>query len=247
MKQTRRHPPAAFTLIELLVVVAIIGLLSAILLPALGKARERARRAVCASSLKQFILACHLYGGDNNDFLPYAGSDMSVATECPAMMSTATKNEIFKYGGNVGRIFCCPSLGEPFKPNEGWYRPTFGYVIGYLYLGGFTNTPWANGAGTNLWTAPRRLSDNPRLVLVADLNAWSDGTDSAWQTTVPHGRASGVAAGGKYDNPDSGMDPRQLGAEGGNVGYMDGSVEWKSIDKMNIYTIYGSSGYYGLW
>jgi prepilin-type N-terminal cleavage/methylation domain-containing protein len=245
---TRRHC-AAFTLIELLVVIAIIAILASLLLPALVTAKERARRTNCKNHIRQFILAATMAGDDNEQRLPSGASDEpagGILDDHLPVLSTNTRNLMVQYLG-THRMLECPSLGNPFRTNSnGWLEETgYGYIIGYNYHGGHTNTPWAPVVDNNLWISPIKLSDEPGLVLVSDLNDWSPGYGN---TFAPHGKSGPILAGGDYSNQGAaGASSADVGGVGGNVGLLDGSVSWKNVSQMRIYRGSQKWKYDGCW
>ena len=98
-----------FTLIELLVVIAIIAILAAMLLPALGRAKEYSKAITCTSNLKQLGYGFHMYADDYNGWMPRQGSFSVGGLEWDAQLA-----EYVKYKYETGpALFHCPS-GKAF-------------------------------------------------------------------------------------------------------------------------------------
>lgn len=234
--------------------MAIIGILVALLLPALAGAKERARRANCQSNVRQFALAVHLYADENQQRVMSGAPNPPIRPNDDHLpvLSDATSNAIVRYSG-TGRMAHCPSFGDFFtrqQPLRNAEEKAYGYIIGYNYHGGHTNTPWPAYTGYSAtWVSPQKLTDDPGLVLVSDMNDWSPGYG---QSYAPHGKGGPVLIGGSdFANPGAhGASSPEIGARGGNVGLLDGSVAWREIKRMQVYRgsqLWEQAGCWAMW
>ncbi|MFI4913124.1 MAG: type II secretion system protein [Sedimentisphaeraceae bacterium JB056] len=136
----------AFTLIELLVVISIIAILMAVMIPALGRARESAKSVVCRANLKQIGVVLGLYGEDYNNKLPYPkqfSNWMSWYTMEGKYVEALTpyvgkEGSDTKYGSDdEGQSLIFKCANDPIGDNLGFDQPYHrsSYAFTYNYRG----------------------------------------------------------------------------------------------------------------
>jgi hypothetical protein len=226
------------------------------LLPTLSSAKARGKRIACLTNTRQFLLVAHLYANDNEQRLPSGASDSNtpdgVHDDAVPILSGLMYTQMVQYAGNY-KVLGCPNLLSPFNTSTGWWQESYGYVLGYNYLGGHANTPWPVPANGEAWVSPEKLTEtgtnaNEGLALVTELNIWSSGYSG---TIAPHTANGAKMLGADFGTGDpEGATSAEVGSEGGNIGFMDGSAAWRGIKSMKVRggsQKWGNDGCTALW
>ena len=257
-----------FTLIELLVVISIIALLIALLLPALGLAKEMGRRAVCGSNVRTLVQAVHLYAQDNGDEIPDRSGYYPITLDYfqpgpggPTSNGTGDFSGLYPNYVSVPEVHYCPSGPWTADTPAG---------EGGAYTSFYSYNPWHNFATvpypwTEMWgrsityyyfgkqsvdiigsTPPLDFDGNvvEFPLSVADNSDLVLITDANWYSESFDGYGRSMHP----SNPINASAERDYSLEraGINLGRLDGSVKWRhESDTLPRYQIRTSGG--GWW
>jgi prepilin-type processing-associated H-X9-DG protein len=226
----RGNADAGFTLVELITIIAIVGLVILLHLPALSRVNRATKVAQCSSNLRQFALAHQVYAYEFNDKLP-----LGAAGGWAWDMQWNAGLLLNRYGASE-EVMYCPGTGPRFTDDDNealyeYYAPGSIHVIGYAHT-----LPNSGGVG-NVLATNLNFTLTPQTIVAGPLRLPPPipaqrvlAADATLQ--VPNGSYTDIAGGYQKHHTS----PHLIGSlpVGGNLGMLDGHVEWRRFQAMQI-------------
>jgi prepilin-type N-terminal cleavage/methylation domain-containing protein/prepilin-type processing-associated H-X9-DG protein len=241
MKKSR-----GFTLIELLVVISIIAVLMGILMPALTKVREQAKRQTCGMRIRQHVLALNMYAGENDTKLP-------LPTTSGAWLQDVAINTVhFMLGTGMTReMFYCPSNTIHQKRNDLFWKynnkswdpqqkrftnfTSSSFVVsGYCFILQTTsgNRPaivsYPSDSTKKQWVKSTMDSQQSVREVVVDSTMGIPSSGKKYGREFVNVPGGIYAESGVYDRTSHLTNKGE--PAGGNIGFLDGHTEWRAFE-----------------